>query len=111
MDKRIDELLEELYKAYPKFIEEDDLIAKGFSGKLILQAYGSQLINHDLSPQMKRKVILNSDGFLMIANLKLKKSIDEFNKSSNKWSFLLTILTAIMLIAIAFQIYLVLFYK
>ena len=110
-EKTITDLLEDIYNKYPNFVYEDELIAKGFPVDMVHQAYGSKLINQGSSHPTKPKFTLDSNGFLMIVNLKLKKSIDEFNKSSNRWSCLLAILTFIMLLAVGFQIYITIFLK
>jgi len=105
-EKTIANLLEEIYNKYPNFVYEDELIAKGFQDDMIRQAYGSELINQGSSHPTKPKFTLNSNGFLMIVNLKLKKSIDEFNKSSNKLSAImiwLTIGIGLLTIAIAIK--------
>ena len=60
---------------------------------------------------MPNTQIKNAVIKIEIATKNMNKSIERFNKSSNRWSFLLTILTVVMLIAVAFQIYLILFYK
>ena len=62
--------------------------------------------NIEMMKRLKNTVIK-----IEIAIKNMNKSIERFNKSSNRWSFLLTILTVVMLIAVAFQIYLILFYK
>ena len=62
--------------------------------------------NIEMMKRLKNAVIK-----IEIATKNMNKSIERFNKSSNRWSLVLTILTVIMLIAVAFQIYLGLFYK
>ena len=62
--------------------------------------------NIEMMKRLKNAVIK-----IEIATKNMNKSIERFNEQSNRWSFLHTILTAVMLIAVAFQIYLILFYK
>src|SRR3989338_7891126 len=48
---------------------------------------------------------------LEILTQNLSKSVKELSRSSDKWSFVLAFLSALMVIIASFQIYLVLFYK
>lgn len=62
--------------------------------------------NIEMMKRLKNAIIK-----IEIATKNMNKSIERFNKSSDRWSFLLITLTVVMLIEVAVQIYLTLFYK
>lgn len=117
METTLKDLLEDFDKALPLSITHNELL-KTHSQSLIENAVASDILHRDYTGG-KDPAFYNLTGFglSLLTQIRTKKSINEldksikeFNKSSGKWSCILTIIGGIMLIVASFQIYLILFY-
>jgi hypothetical protein len=86
------DLLEFIDKRYPQGVTKGELINAGFSEDIIIEAYenldfiGNPIWAEQVINTYEAELVLTSNGFLVLNQIRMKKATDELNKSITKFS-------------------------
>ncbi len=99
MERPVSELLEELEKVFPDFLDTNKLIDMGFTKKIVDEALGYDLVNYQMAtdPNEPRKIWISDKGFLVVYQIQIKKSIEKLDESIKQFSKISTYLSMVII--------------